>query len=102
MSNKIQLVFRLKKNKYLINLCFSIILSLLLEVQMLHHIGIADISGTVFLNPIFQVIICIIVLFFAGRGFLINFLRRIKHMSIGMDALVVLGSASAFFFSIFQ
>jgi cation transport ATPase len=93
---------KLRKNKGVINLVVSITLSLLLEVQMLHHLNLVNLSGTIFLNGIFQLILCIIVLFFAGRGFVYSFVNRIRNKTIGMDALVVIGGFSAFAFSIFQ
>ncbi len=91
----------LKKMK--VNIVFAIVLSLPLLWAMFGHIKYTDFIYVppLFMNGIFQLITSGIVQFVFGRRFYIGAYKNIKSRVLGMDILVVLGTTSAFGYSLF-
>lgn len=91
------------KRKDLIDLIIGIIFSIPLLYTMFEHLNVSFIKvPKLFLNGYFQLIITTPVLFYAGRRFFIQTYHQIKDRNLGMDALVVIGTVSAYFFSIYE
>lgn len=84
-------------------LIVAIILSLPLLWAMLSHIDFLKhiYVPSLFKKGIFQMIMAGIIEFYIGRGFFKAAYKGIKQKVLGMDILVVLGTSSAYFYSLF-
>ena len=91
------------KRKDKIDLIIAILFSIPLLYTMFHHLGISFIKvPTLFMNGYFQLVLTTPVLFIAGRRFFKGFYYSIKERNLGMDALVVIGTVSAYLYSIYD
>lgn len=84
-----------------IDLLVGIIFSIPLLLTMLAHLGNVELPN-ILMNGYFQWIITTPVLFFAGRRFFVGAYHSIKAKNLGMDALVVIGTTSAYIYSIYE
>ncbi len=86
-----------------IELILSIILSVPLLWAMFSHIEITSFikSPTLFQNGIFQMILAGLIQFGIGRRFYKGAYTSIRKKSLGMDILVVLGTTSAYAYSLY-
>ena len=94
-----------KKNnqRMKIELIISIVLSIPLLWAMFGHIELTSFvrSPALFSNGIFQLIVAGLIQFGIGRRFYKGAFISIKKSSLGMDILVVLGTTSAYIYSIY-
>jgi Cu+-exporting ATPase len=93
-----------KRTKQLkIELLISLILSLPLLISMLGHLPWFSFFNppSLFMNGFFQLGLTSIIQFGIGRHFIIATIRALKRRTLGMDALVVLGTSSAYFYSLY-
>jgi Cu+-exporting ATPase len=81
----------------------AVIFSIPLLWAMFHHLEAFNwlYVPTIFTNGIFQLITAGVVQFYIGRRFYIGAYQGIKKKSLGMDILVVLGTSSAYLYSIY-
>ena len=86
-----------------IELAISILLSIPLLLAMFSHIEVTSFikSPNLFLDGIFQMIVAGIIQFIIGRRFYLGAFRGIKKSVLGMDILVVLGTTSAYLYSMY-
>jgi Cu+-exporting ATPase len=90
------------KKQMKIELLISIFLSVPLLIAMFSHIEFTSfIKIPLFTNGIFQMIVAGIIQFFIGRRFFKGAYISIKKKSLGMDILVVLGTTSAYLYSLY-
>ncbi len=91
------------KIKMKIELVSSIILSIPLLLAMLTHISLTSkiLIPELFKNGIFQMILAGIIQFLIGRRFYKGAYTSIKQKVLGMDILVVLGTTSAYLYSLY-
>ncbi|VEU82936.1 heavy metal translocating P-type ATPase [Acholeplasma hippikon] len=91
------------KRKDFIDLMIAIVFSLPLLYTMFNHLGMSFIPvPDLFMNAFFQWALASIVLFIPGRRFFIQTFNQIKYKNLGMDALVVIGTVSAYIYSIVE
>ncbi|TLG74183.1 heavy metal translocating P-type ATPase [Culicoidibacter larvae] len=83
------------------DLWIGIITSLILNIPMIEHLGIAHVPE-IFNNPLLQFILATIAMYFVGRNFFISAIKGIRHGNLNMDVLVTIGAISAYGYSIFQ
>ena len=84
---------------------FLIIISVVLSAPLLLAMfaSLFHIQALMFLhNPLLQLILATPVQFYAGRKFYLNTWKTLKAGSPGMDVLVVMGTSSAYLFSVFN
>ncbi|HHW79722.1 MAG TPA: heavy metal translocating P-type ATPase [Acholeplasmataceae bacterium] len=94
---------RKAKKRDIIDLVIATIFSIPLLWTMFVHLGLTFVPvPDLFMNGYFQWIISSPVLFISGRRFFIATYHSIKAKNLGMDALVVLGTSTAYIFSIYQ
>lgn len=91
------------KRKDMVDLLIALIFSLPLLYTMFEHLGMSFIKvPNLFMNGYFQMAMTIPVLFIAGRRFFIATYYSLKERNLGMDALVVIGTVSAFIYSTYD
>ena len=90
--------FQSKKNKFFL----SVILSLPLLYTMIGHLpwNLGLPVPHSLMNPWFQLLLSTPVQFYIGGQFYISALKALKNKSANMDVLVVLGTSSAYFYSL--
>lgn len=90
------------KKKDKIDLLIAFVLSLPLLYTMFEHLGVSFIKvPALFMNGYFQWILTTIILFYSGRRFFVQTYHSIKARNLGMDSLVVIGTSSAYFYSVY-
>ncbi|HHT55346.1 MAG TPA: cadmium-translocating P-type ATPase, partial [Acholeplasma sp.] len=89
------------KRRDKIDLLIAIIFSIPLLLTMFAHLNIFDVPS-ILMNGYFQWIMATPVLFVAGRRFFVGTYHSIKAKNLGMDSLVVMGTTSAYFYSIYE
>ncbi|VEU80866.1 heavy metal translocating P-type ATPase [Haploplasma axanthum] len=90
------------KRKDLIDLVIAIIFTIPLLFTMFEHLGATFIKvPSIFMNGYFQWIMATPVLFISGRRFFNATWHSVKARNLGMDSLVVIGTTSAYLYSIF-
>jgi Cu+-exporting ATPase len=89
---------KMKKKMYL-----SILLSSPLIWAMFGHIAWFDwvYVPELFMNGIFQLAVASVVQFYIGKDFYVSAYKGVKNKVLGMDMLVVLGTTSAFVYSLY-
>jgi len=93
-----------KDNTFLRDIIISIILTAPLLWTMWHHLGATWMTPklTMFLmQPLVQFILATPVQFFVGRTFFYSMYKSARKGVFGMDALVVMGTMSAYIYSLF-
>lgn len=91
------------KRKDLVDLMIALIFSLPLLYTMFHHLGISFMPmPKILMNGYFQALLATPVLFIAGRRFFIQTYHSIKAKNLGMDSLVVIGTTSAYIYSLYD
>lgn len=92
---------RVKRIK--IELIVSIVLSIPLLIAMMGHLTWFSFIQvpSLLMNGYFQLFLTTIIQFGIGRHFIISTYHALKQKTLGMDALVVLGTSSAYFYSIY-
>lgn len=91
----------IKKDK--MDLLISTLFSLPLLWTMFAHLGISFIPvPDLFMYGFWQWILSSIVLFIPGRRFFKNAYHQLKAKNLGMDSLVVIGTTTAYIYSIFE
>lgn len=91
------------RNRMKIEMIVSIGLSMPLLFAMFSHIELTSFIAVpkLFMNGIFQLIVAGIIQFFIGRRFYKGAFVSIKNRVFGMDILVVLGTTSAYLYSLY-
>ena len=86
-----------------IELWLSVVLSAPLLYAMFGHLAWFSFVPVpaLFMNGFFQLILASIVQFVIGRHFFISAYQGLKQKVLGMDILVVLGTSSAYFYSLY-
>ena len=92
---------KVAKRRDKIDLLIAIIFSIPLLLTMFAHLNIFEIPN-ILMNGYFQWIMATPVLFVAGRRFFVGTYHSIKAKNLGMDSLVVMGTTSAYFYSIYE
>jgi len=91
------------KKKDLVDIIVAGIFMIPLLMTMLEHFQVfTSFLPKIFMDGYFQLIITTPILFYSGRRFFYSAYKSIIAKNLGMDALVVLGTLSAYIFSIFQ
>lgn len=91
------------KREDMIDLLIAAIFSLPLLYTMFHHLGMNFIPmPKIFMNGYFQAALATPVLFIAGRRFFKATYHSIKAHNLGMDSLVVIGTSSAYLYSLYD
>lgn len=86
-----------------IKILISIILTVPLLWTMWHHLGIERVYvPTVFMKAWFQFALATPVQFIIGFSFYKATYKSAKQLVFGMDALVVMGTSAAYFYSVYQ
>lgn len=89
------------ENKH--EIIISIALTIPLLWTMWHHLGLHFVYvPKLFMDPLFQFILATPVQFYIGRHFYKNAYISVKNKNAGMDVLVVVGTTTAYLFSIYQ
>lgn len=92
-------------NSFKRDILISIILSVPLLWTMWHHLGATWMTPRLsmfLMQPLVQIILATPVQFYVGRIFYKGFIKNAKQRVYGMDALVVMGTTSAYFFSLYE
>ncbi|MFK5883547.1 MAG: heavy metal translocating P-type ATPase [Candidatus Izemoplasma sp.] len=94
-------VRRTKRQK--IKILISSILTIPLLWTMWHHLGIQSVYvPMIFMEPWFQFMLATPVQFIIGFTFYKATYKSAKQLVFGMDALVVMGTSAAYFYSVYQ
>lgn len=89
------------KLKDRIDLLIAFVFSLPLLYTMFYHFGINVPMPNILLSGYFQWIITTPVLFISGRRFFVSTFHQLKYKNTTMDTLVVIGTLSAYIYSIY-
>src|SRR5690554_3993317 len=89
------------KRRDKIDLLIAIIFSIPLLLTMFAHLNIFDVPS-ILMNGYFQWIMATPVLFVAGRRFFVGTYHSVRAKNLGMDSLVVMGTTSAYLYSIYE
>lgn len=94
---------KLSRKKMKREIAIAIIFSLPLLWAMFGHIALFDFLyvPSVLMNGYFQLVISGVVQFYIGKRFYIGAYKSIRKKVLGMDILVVLGTTSAYLYSIY-
>ena len=91
------------RRKDRIDLLIATLFSIPLLWTMFNHLGLHFVYvPNIFMNGYFQWVMATPVLFIAGRRFFIATYHSIKNKNLGMDSLVVIGTTSAYIYSIIE
>lgn len=99
LTNKEQEKIKKRAN---IDLLIAGILTFPLLWTMFVHLGVDIYVPMILMNGYFQWALTTPILFYVGRKFFKASYHQIKNRNLGMDSLVVLGTTSAYIFSIYQ